>query len=161
MTSKTSGKAVVTLPSDREIMITRTFNAPADLVFEAMTTPEHVAKWYGPRSDELVECEIDLRVGGSWRYRLRNPEGVEYGFYGAYKELDAPHRWVSTEAFDGFPEAEAISTVTLVENKAKTTLTTVVLHENQQFRDGHLNSGMEAGMQETFDRLEELLETIT
>jgi uncharacterized protein YndB with AHSA1/START domain len=155
-----SGSATVTLPSDREIVITRVFDAPAQLVFEAMTKPEHVRRWYGLSGSELVVCDIDLRVGGAWRYVLRGEDGTEHGFHGEYREIDAPGRMVSTEVYEGFPDAESINTVTLVEQDGRTTLTTVVLHESKEYRDGHINSGMEAGMQQTFDRLEELLASI-
>lgn len=152
-----SGLATVTLPSDREIVITRVFDAPAQLLFEAMTKPEHVRRWWGLRGSTMEVCEIDLRVGGAWRYVLREEDGSEVGFHGIYREIDAPHRMVSTEVFEGFPDAESVNTVTLVEEDGKTTFTNTILHQNREYRDGHLNSGMEPGMQQTFDRLEELL----
>jgi uncharacterized protein YndB with AHSA1/START domain len=155
-----SGSATVTLPSDREIVITRVFDAPVQLVFEAMTKPEHVRRWWGLRGGNMVVCDIDLRVGGAWRYAFREEDGSEFGFHGVYQEISPPGRWVSTEVFEGFPDAESINTVTLVEEDGKTRLTTVVLHQNREYRDGHLNSGMEPGMQQTLDRLEELLATI-
>ena len=157
METSRSGSATVTLPSDREIVITRVFDAPAQLVFEAMTKPEHVTQWWGLRGTTLTVCEIDLRVGGAWRYVLRGPDGDEHGFHGVYKEINPPGRLVSTEVYEGFPDAESVNTVLLVEHDGKTTLTTTVLHDNQEYRDGHLNAGMEPGMQETFDRLDELL----
>lgn len=155
-----SGLATVTLPSDTEILITRVFDAPARLVFEAMTRPEHARQWYGPRGTEVVVCEIDLREGGSWRYVIRDPEGAEHGFHGTYLEIDAPHRWVSTEVYEGFPDAESTNTITLVEEDGKTTFTNRIRHASREFRDGHIAAGMEPGMQQTLDRLEELLGTI-
>jgi uncharacterized protein YndB with AHSA1/START domain len=160
MATAHSGLATVTLPSDREIVITRVFDAPAKLVFEAMTNPEHVRRWWGLRSSTFVVCDIDFRVGGEWRYVLREEDGSEFGWHGKYREIEAPHRLVSTEVFEGFPDAESVNTVTLVEEDGQTTLTTTVLHQSQEYRDGHINSGMEGGMQETFDRLEELLRSL-
>jgi len=156
-----SGLATVTLPSDREIVITRVFNAPAQLVFEAMTKPEHVRRWWGLRGSTMSVCDIDLRVGGAWRYVLREEDGNEVGFHGTYREIEAPNRVVSTEVFEGFPDAESVNTVTLTEEDGKTTFTNRILHQNREYRDGHLNSGMEPGMQQTFDRLEELLASMT
>jgi len=159
MTTSRSGSATVTLPSDREIVITRVFDAPARLVFEAWTTPEHVRRWWGTEAAPLVVCDIDLRVGGSWRYVMRDGGG-EQGWHGTYREIGAPHRLVSTEVYEGFPDAEALDTLTLVEEGGKTTLTVNVLHATHENRDGHLNSGMEEGMQKTLDRLEELLRSL-
>lgn len=151
------GTATVSLPSDREILITRVFDAPAALVWEAMTRPEHVRRWWGWETSPLVVCDIDLRVGGSWRYVSREPDGTEFGWHGTYKELDGPHRLVSTEVFEGFPDAGSVNTMTLTERDGTTTLTTMVLHESNEYRDGHINSGMEGGMQHSFNRLEDLL----
>ena len=158
MTTTRFGSATVTLPSDIEILITRAFRAPAALVFAALTTPEHVRNWWGFETSPLVVCEIDLRVGGSWRYVTRDADGVELGWHGEYREIEAPHRIVSTEVFEGFPDAGSVNTMTLTEHEGLTTLQTVVLHSSRENRDGHLNSGMEGGMQHTFDRLERLLE---
>lgn len=161
METTRSGLATVTLPSDREIVISRMFNAPAQLVFEAMTKPEHVRRWWGLRGSTMTMCDIDLRVGGAWRYVLREEDGSEVGFHGTYREIEAPNRVVSTEVFEGFPDAESVNTVTLTEEDGKTTFTNRILHQNRAYRDGHLNSGMEPGMQQTFDRLEELLASMT
>lgn len=153
------GSAVVTTPSEREIVITRSFEAPAALVWEALTTPVLLLRWWGPSWAPLVRAEVDLRVGGSWRYVCRAEDGTEMGWHGTYREIDAPALIVSTEVFEGFPDAESINTMTLTEADGVTTLQTVVLHSSREHRDGHLESGMEAGMQETFDRLDELLAT--
>jgi uncharacterized protein YndB with AHSA1/START domain len=155
-----SGRATVTLPSDTEIEITRVFAAPARLVYEAWTTPEHIRQWYGRRGDELVVCEMDSRVGGAWRFVLRGPDGDEHGFHGVVLELVPNERIVSTEVYEGFPDAEAVNTLTLEKKDGETTLTVVVRHATQQHRDGHIASGMEGGMQQTLDRLEELLATL-
>ena len=151
------GTAEVTLPSDREILITRRFEAPARLVWEALTMPRHLLRWWGPNWCPLVQCEVDLRVGGSWRYVCRDNDGNELGWHGTYREIEPAQRIVSTEVFEGFPDAESVNTMTLTEDDTLTTLRTVVLHSSREHRDGHIASGMEAGMQETFDRLETLL----
>jgi uncharacterized protein (TIGR03086 family) len=151
------GSAEVSLPSDREILIIRTFEAPGRLVWEALTQPRHLLRWWGPDWCPLVGCEVDLRVGGSWRYVSRDVEGNELGWHGTYREIDAPHRIVSTEVFEGFPDAESVNTMTLVDEEGTTTLRTLVLHATQEFRDGHVASGMEGGMQDSFNRLDDLL----
>ncbi len=151
------GGATVTTPSDREILITRTFDAPAARVFDAWTTPEHVRQWWGSDDAPMVECDIDLRVGGAWRYVTRGTDGTEFAWHGTYREVERPGRLVSTEVFEGFPDAEAVNTATLTEDDGTTTLTVTVLHSSKENRDGHLNSGMEAGMQVVLDRLEDLV----
>ncbi len=151
------GSAVVTLPTDTEILITRQFDAPASLVWEALTRPEHVLRWWGPEWSPLVSADIDLRVGGAWRYVSRMEDGTELGWHGVYREIDAPNSITSTEVFEGFPDAESVNTMTLTETDGVTTLQTLVRHQSQEFRDGHINSGMEGGMQDTFNRLDDLL----
>lgn len=151
------GSATVTTPSDREILITRTFDAPAARVFDAWTTPEHVRQWWGSEEAPLAVCEIDLRVGGSWRYVIQDADGTELGWHGTYREIDRSDRLVSTEVFEGFPDAEALNSATFTENDGTTTLSVTVLHSSKENRDGHLNSGMEAGMQIVLDRLEDLV----
>lgn len=151
------GSATVTLPSDTEILITRTFEAPRWLVWDAMTTPRHLLRWWGPHYHPLVACEIDLRPGGSWRYVSRGTDGVELAWHGVYHEVVAPERIQSTEVFEGFPDAESRNTMTLSETDGITTLQTLVQHTSKEHRDGHVNSGMEGGMQQTFDRLDDLL----
>ena len=153
--------ASVEIVSDREIVITRAFNAPRRLVFEAITKVEHVKRWYGPRALTLVVCEIDLRPGGSWRYVLRAPDGSEHGFTGVYREIAAPERIVSTENYEAMmPGHEMLATVTLEEKDGRTTLKNRIVYLSKADRDGHLQSGMESGMGETFDRLAELLPTL-
>jgi len=154
------GSAVVTLPNDTDIVITRSFDAPAALVFEAYTTPALVQRWWGFAEDEWLVCDIDLRVGGTWRYVTvhRNDDATfEVGFHGEYREVAAPHRLVSTEVFEGMPDAVALDTVELDEVDGVTTLTTTVTHSCQEHRDGHIASGMEGGMQVSMDRLEDLV----
>jgi len=118
----------------------------------------HVRQWWGFESSPLVVCEIDLRVGGSWSFVTRDPDGTELGWHGTYQEIVPPERLVSTEVFDGFPDAASLNTTTLTEHEGVTTLTTLVLHSSREHRDGHIGSGIEAGMQHTFDRLARLLE---
>jgi uncharacterized protein YndB with AHSA1/START domain len=158
LTGSRHGSAVVTLPSDHEILITRVFDAPADLVFRAWTTPELVRQWWGWDSSALIVCDIDLRVGGDWRYVTREADGRELAWYGTYYEIDAPRRLVSSEAFDGYPDAATRNTLTLTERDDGTTLLEVlVVHTSTEHRDGHLASGMESGMQHSVDRLEDLV----
>jgi len=156
------GSATVTLPSPTEILITRVFEAPRLLVWEVVTTPRHLLRWWGPSWSPLVRCDVDLRPGGAWRYVSRNTDGSELAWYGEYREIVAPERIVHTEIFEPFPEAAALNTMTLTEGTGpdgavRTTLQTLVQHSSPEARDGHVNSGMEAGMQETFDRLDALL----
>jgi uncharacterized protein YndB with AHSA1/START domain len=158
MDAKTSGAALtLTFPSDRETVITRAFNAPRRLVFDAWTMPEHVRHWYGPRHLTLTVCEIDLRPGGAWRYVVQAPDGSEYGFSGEYREIAPPERPVYTEGFEAMPGADYLVTTTFDEQDGKTTLTSRLLYKSQEHRDGHLNSGMEPGMRETLERLDEHL----
>ena len=150
-----SGKAVVTLPADDQILITREFDAPAALVWRALTEPDLVKRWWAGERGEVLSAEIDLRVGGMWRYvMVADSNGKEVGFHGEYHELVEAERIVSTEVFEGMPDASSFNTTTLVEDGGKTTLQTLVVHSSQEHRDGHINSGMEGGMQEAFDRLE-------
>jgi uncharacterized protein YndB with AHSA1/START domain len=158
------GSAVVTLPSDTEILITRQFDAPAELVFKACTTPELVKQWWGFATSEWQVCEVDLRVGGTWRYVIID-RGMEVGFHGVYREIERPHRLVSTEVFEGFPfgdpdEAASLNTWTLEESGGVTTMTVLVQHKSQEHRDGQIQSGMEGGMQVSYDRMEDLLRTL-
>jgi uncharacterized protein YndB with AHSA1/START domain len=163
------GSAIVTLPSDREILITRQFDVPAALVFKAYTTPELVQRWWGFETSEWLVCEIDLREGGTWRYVTREQEGYEVAFHGEFSEIEAPHRLVSTEVFEGLAEmmpgidpeeAAAIDTVVFEERDGVTTMTMTVLHKSQEHRDGHIASGMEGGMQVSMDRLEDVAATL-
>ena len=158
------GSATVTLPSEREILITRQFDAPASLVFKALTTPELVKRWWGFETTEWLVCEIDLREGGHWRYLTREEGGFEVGFHGEYRTIEQPRRIVSTEVFEGFSdpdpsvgEAASLNTILLEERDGVTTLTTNVLHSSREHRDGHIASGMEGGMQISMDRLEDLV----
>ena len=152
------GSATIALPSDNEILITRNFEAPLSLIWEMLTLPRHLLRWWGPVSCPLVSCEIDLRIGGAWRYVSRDNDGTEYAFHGVYRDIEAPIRIVSTEIFEGFPDAGSVNTMTLAHADGITMLQTLVAHESKANRDGHIASGMEPGMQSTFNRLDELLD---
>jgi uncharacterized protein YndB with AHSA1/START domain len=152
-----SGKATVTLPTDDQILITREFDAPAHLVYRACTEPDLVRRWWSGKRGEMTVCEIDLRVGGTWRYAMRaDSSGDEVVFYGEYREIVPNERIVNTEVFAPFPDDGAVNTMTLTERDGRTTLTTLVQHSTPQARDMHINSGMEGGMQESFDKLEQV-----
>jgi uncharacterized protein YndB with AHSA1/START domain len=155
-----SGTAEVTLPTDEQILITREFDAPKHLVYEAWTTPELVKRWWNAKRGEVTVAEIDLRVGGAWRYVMIAEGGMEVGFHGEYREIVPNERIVSTEVYEGFPDAEALNTLTLTEEDGRTTLEILVQHSNQEERDGHINSGMEAGMQDAMDLLEEVANSL-
>src|SRR5262245_46330102 len=148
----------VTTPSDREIRITRLFDAPRHLVFEAMTRPEHVRRWWGNLDERysVTECEIDLRVGGAWRFVGRGPEGQYPAFYGVYREIDAPSRLVYTEIFEPFPDAESVVTQILTEEGDKTRLTVTSSYPSIEVRDMVLKTGMEHGAALSYDRLDEV-----
>jgi uncharacterized protein (TIGR03086 family) len=154
------GSATVTFPSDLEILITRVFDAPAALVFRAWTTPDLVRRWWGDETSPLVVCDIDLRVGGSWRYVTSDSHGTEMGWHGTYGRIDAPHNIVSTEVFEGYPDGGAMNTMVLNEHDGTTTMSVTVLHRSRENRDGHVESGMEHGLQKSLNRIEDLLDTI-
>ena len=151
----------VTLPSDLEIRMTRLFDAPRALVFQAMSTPEHVRRWWGILDDghSVPVCEIDLRPGGAWRFVGRGPEG-EYGFHGEYREVQPPGRIVFTEIYDPFPDVETVVTSVLTEEHGKTRLTVTVTYPSRDVRDMVRATGMERGAGISYDRLEELLATL-
>jgi uncharacterized protein YndB with AHSA1/START domain len=157
--AKASSTLTVTTPSDREVVLTRVFDAPRRLVFEAWTKPEHLVHWFGRNGWTLPVCEVDLRVGGAWRFVLRGPNGREIGMRGVYREITPYERLVTTESFDDFP-TEAVNTMTLSEKDGKTTLTSRVLSASKEVRDAVLRAGMEQGAAETYDRLAEHLRTM-
>jgi len=146
----------VTLPADDQILITREFDAPKHLVYKAWTTPELVERWWHANRGEIKSIEIDLRVGGGWRYVMETPDGIEVGFHGEYRELVPDERIVSTEVYEGFPDGVAVDTLTLTEEDGRTTMTVLVQHMSKQHRDAHIESGMEDGMQDAFDLLEQV-----
>ncbi len=156
LTPKKFNALVVTLPSDREILLTRRFHAPRALVWEALTKPEHVVKWWGCFGNYLSVCNMDFRVGGKWHYVMRGPDGKDHSFRGECHEISTPSRLVATECYDepalGSPKWK--TTMTLEEKDGVTILTSRVLHPTKEQRDGHFNSGMEAGAGDSFDRLD-------
>ena len=159
MATTSSGTAKVTLPADDQILITREFAAPKHLVYKAWTTPELVRRWWTARRGEMTTCEIDLRVGGRWRYAMLADGGFEVAFHGEYREIVPNERLVSTEIYEGIPDAEenaALDTLTLAEVDGRTTLTVLVQHSCREHRDAHIESGMEGGMQEAMDKLEQV-----
>jgi len=151
-----SRRATVTLPTDEQILITREFDAPKHLVYKAWTTPELVKRWWSAKRGEVTIAEIDLRVGGKWRYVMIASEGFEVGFHGEYREIVPEERLVSTEVYEGMPEGEALDTLTLTESDGRTTLTLLVEHSSKEHRDAHINSGMEDGLQDALDLLEQV-----
>ena len=154
MAMTSSGTAVVTLPTDTQILITRDFEAPKHLVFKAYTTPELIKRWWGGDRGEVTLAEVDLRVGGKWRYVMTANGGFEVGFHGVYREIIPNERIVSTEIFEGAPEAEAAVTHTFTEKEGRTTLTMLMQLPSREIRDTIINTGMEGGMQESMDHLE-------
>jgi uncharacterized protein YndB with AHSA1/START domain len=158
MAVKSKPVVTVTLPTDRELVITAVLDAPRDLVFEATTNPEHVKRWWGIRRTTMLVCEIDLRPGGAWRYVLRDNEtGREDAFSGVYREIVPPERMVYTEGWEAMPGHDYLVTATLTQKDGKTTLTSRLQYKSVEDRDGHVQSGMESGMRETYDRLGEHL----
>jgi uncharacterized protein YndB with AHSA1/START domain len=154
-----TGTLQVTIPSDREIAMTRVFDAPRDLVFDALTKPELMKRWfYGPPGWSLDVCEMDLRVGGAYRWVWRGPDGSAMGVGGVFREVAAPERIVATERFDvAWYPGEAQVTQVLVEHGGKTTLTLTVLYESREARDIARKTPMEAGVEMGYDRLAEML----
>jgi uncharacterized protein YndB with AHSA1/START domain len=154
-----SGTATVTLPTDREILITREFDAPKHLVYKAWTTPELVRRWWSGHQGEMTTCEMDLRVGGRWRYVMVADGGFEVAFHGEYREIVPNERIVTTQVYElpGAPEDEGVlNIVTFTETAGRTTLTLLVQATSREERDAILDSGMEVGMQQQLDLLEQL-----
>ena len=151
-----SRTAMVTLPEDEQILITREFDAPRHLVYRAWTTPELVKRWWSGNRGETTIAEIDLRVGGSWRCVMVTDDGFEVAFRGEYREVVPNERIVATEVYEDMPDGEALNTVTFDEAEGRTTLTVLVQHASKEARDAHVNSGMEVGMQEGMDLLEQV-----
>lgn len=168
MTAQTSsGTAQVTLPTDEQILITREFNAPRHLVYKAWTTPELVKRWWGGGCLEMTVAEIDLRVGGTWRYVLVQEGGAEVAFHGEFREIVPNERIVTTEVYE-MPGAaplaaadEPLNIVTFTEAAGRTTLTLLVQTTSKQLRDAIMNSGMEVGMQRGYDLLEQIAVSLT
>lgn len=157
-------KATVSLLGDKQIQITRVFDAGRHLVWRTLTEPELIKRWWGGERGTVASVEVDLRVGGTWRYVMTANGGFEVGFHGEYREIAAPERLVNTEAFEGIPDADAhaaLCTMTLTEKDGQTSLELLVEHVSQADRDLHIDSGMESGMQESYDKLEEVAASLT
>jgi uncharacterized protein YndB with AHSA1/START domain len=152
----------ITTPSDLEIAMTREFDAPRRLVFEAMTRPEYVERWLGCAENPMVVCEIDLRVGGAYRFVFGGPNGSETTLQGTYREVVRPERVVFVERIimPGFTSDEYLVTSTFAEAAGKTTLTTTIRHSSKENRDGQLNSGIEKGVEPAYDRIAEVVATM-
>jgi uncharacterized protein YndB with AHSA1/START domain len=152
-----AGKMTVTTPSDREVVVTRVFNAPRSLVFEAWTNPKYVPQWMlGPEGWIMPICEIDLRPGGAWHFVWRQTSGTEMEMRGVYREIAPPERLVTTESW-GADWPETVNTVVLREENGKTTMTLTILYPSKEARENALKAGMKEGMEMTFDRLEKHL----
>lgn len=164
MAAVTGNSAVVTLPSDTQILITRDFDAPKHLVYRAYTEPELIKRWWGANHGTVTSVEVDLRVGGTWRYVLVVDCGdapvMEVGFHGEFREIVPNERLVSTEVYEGAPDGYAVTTTTFTEHDGRTTLETLVQHNNKEDRDAHINSGMESGMQESMNFLEDVARSL-
>jgi uncharacterized protein YndB with AHSA1/START domain len=156
-----SKRAVVTLPSDTQVMITREFDAPRGLVYKAWTTPDLVRRWWSANRGEMTVADIDLRVGGAWRYAMIAHGQFEVGFHGVYREIVPNERIVSTEVYEGAPEVEAVTTVTFDERDGSTTVTILVDHQRREHRDGHLNAGMEDGLQDALSLLDQVVRSLS
>jgi uncharacterized protein YndB with AHSA1/START domain len=166
MTVTSNRQAQVTLPTDEQILITREFDAPRHLVFKAFTTPELVKRWWHANRGVMRSAEIDFRVGGKWRYVSVTPDGFEVGFRGEYLEIVPNERVVSTEFYEGVPEgvseedATTVNTATFTEADGRTTLTILVQAPNKVTRDAIIDSGMEAGLQDALQLLEEVANSL-
>ena len=154
--SSSNDPAVVNFPGDTQILVTREFEAPRHLVYAAWTTPELIKRWWSGDRGEVTNAEVDLRAGGTWRYVMTGSSGSEVVLHGEYREIVPDQRIVSTEIFEGMPDAEAVVTTTFTEKDERTTLAMLVQHATREHRDAHINSGMEDGMQESMDHLEQV-----
>jgi len=160
-----SGSATVTLPTEEQILITREFDAPKRLVYQAWTTPELVRRWWHANRGEVTVAEIDLRVGGAWRYVAVTPDGFEVAFHGEYREVVPNERIVATEVYEGAPQTDGadegtLNTATFTELDGRTTLTTLVQAPSLEVRDAIIASGMEAGMQDALMLLEQVARSL-
>jgi len=156
MVAVSSGTAVVTLPTETQILIKREFGAPKHLVYKAWTTPELIKRWWHAKRGKVTVADVDLRVGGKWRWVLMTEAGFEVVFYGEYREIETNERLVYTEVYQAAPEGEALDTMTFTEQRGRTSLTILMQFKRQEHRDAVIESGMEAGMQDAMDLLEEV-----
>ena len=160
MAATTRHSAVVTLPTDTQILITREFDAPRQLVFRAWTTPEFIKRWWSACRGEVTVAEVDLRVGGRWRYAMIAHGSFEVAFHGEFREVVPNERLVRTEVYEAFPDAAALSTETFTESDGSTTLTLLVDHELKEHRDAHIQSGMEDGLQDALNLLDDIIASL-
>jgi uncharacterized protein YndB with AHSA1/START domain len=163
MAETTSGTAKVTLPADNQILITREFNAPKRLVWKAYTTPELIKRWWSGDKGTVTSAEVDLRVGGKWRYVMTANQGFEVAFRGEYREITPDDRLVNTEIFEGLPDPDdhvGLVTVTLTEKDGRTSLEMLCEYRDKTDRDAVVDSGMEGGMQESMDALEQVARSL-
>jgi uncharacterized protein YndB with AHSA1/START domain len=156
MLEKNTAEVTVTLPSDREICFTRTFDRPRHLLFAAWTQPEHLRNWWGCDGSQLLACEIDLRVGGEWHFLNRLTDGSEHSFRGVYREIVPNERLVYTECYEmpSIGNPEWLTTINFEDDNGKTRLTHRILHKSKEVRDGHLQAGMKGGAIQSLNRLD-------
>ena len=160
MAATTKHSAAVTLPTDTQILITREFDAPRHLVYRVWTTPELIRRWWSARRGEVTVAEVDLRVGGRWRYAMIAHGSFEVAFHGEFREVVPNERLVRTEIYEAFPDAPALSTETFTESDGRTTVTMLIEHELKEHRDAHVQSGMEDGLQDALDLVEEIIASL-
>jgi uncharacterized protein YndB with AHSA1/START domain len=156
MAATSSGTAVVTLPTETQIQIAREFDAPRHLVYKAWTTPELIKRWWSGGKGEVTSVEVELRVGGKWRYVMVAHGGFEVGFHGEYREIVPDELIVCTEVYEGMPDGEAVCRYTFIQKGERTTVTLLMELASKEERDAVINSGMESGMQEGWDLIEEI-----
>ncbi|MGH8962047.1 MAG: SRPBCC family protein [Jatrophihabitantaceae bacterium] len=156
-TTASSGTAIVTTPSDTQILITREFAAPRHLVWRAWTEPELIERWWAGQRGTVDSAEVELGVGGTWRYVMTADGGHEVAFHGTFREIVPQQRLVNTEVFEGMPGDGVLVETTFAEQDGHTTLTQLITAPSQQVRDAILASGMESGMQESMDALEQVV----
>ena len=160
MVAKSNSAYQVTLPSDREIVMTRVFHAPRELVFKAHMDPALIAQWWGLRGNTTIVDQLDARPGGKWRFVQRRPDGSEEGFRGEFREIVPPEQFTWTFEWEGLPGHVGLEKYTFEEHAGQTTLTTTSVFDTPEDRDGVIASGMEGGANESADRLEELLASL-
>ena len=156
-----TGSAEISLPSDTEIRMVRKFDAPAEMVFDVWTTPEHVRNWWGYPEHPMTECTIDLTIGGAYRYAAEVPDFGEVAFRGVFKEIDRPNLLTATEIYEAYPDTEGVNTMTLTEESGVTTMVIVTTYDKQATRDAVIESGMEHGLQVSLNRIDAILADLT
>jgi uncharacterized protein YndB with AHSA1/START domain len=159
-TTRRVGALTISLPPDHTIVLTRTFDAPRELVFKAHASCEHISKWWGRRVDTMPSCEMDFRPGGAWRFVNRDDDGNEFAFFGEYREIVQPERIDWTFGFEGMPGEPGLESIRFEERDGKTFMTTYSYFSSDEERDAVIESGMEDGAAETWDKLAEYLATL-